>query len=156
MNVLLGSTQLMSFFCLPKRFDLRSSPRLQCIAKSPHNPKIAPVVDPSISLIPPITPNSSYYDGRAFYCLHLHFTHRSSRFCIYSYGSQCFGKLESTPLPPPPHWGDFLQIHNTGFFLPWHRLYVQTFEDALRSECGYNGVQPYWDWTKGNASRKEH
>jgi len=37
-------------------------------------------------------------------------------------------------------------IHGTGFFLPWHRLYVQTFEDNLRSKCGYTGVQPYWDW----------
>ena len=42
----------------------------------------------------------------------------------------------------------------TGLFLPWHRLYVQTFEDELRSKCGYDGVQPYWDWTQGNVSRK--
>jgi len=39
-------------------------------------------------------------------------------------------------------------IHNTGFFLPWHRLYVQIFEDNLRSKCGYTGVHPYWDWTQ--------
>lgn len=39
-------------------------------------------------------------------------------------------------------------IHATGFFLPWHRLYVQTFEDQLRSQCGYDGVHPYWNWTK--------
>jgi len=45
---------------------------------------------------------------------------------------------------------NFLQIHGTGFFLPWHRIYVQAFEDALRSKCGYTGVQPYWDWTKGD------
>jgi len=43
-----------------------------------------------------------------------------------------------------------LQIHGTGYFLPWHRLYVQTFENALRSKCGYTGVQPYWDWTQGD------
>ena len=43
------------------------------------------------------------------------------------------------------------QIHSTGFFFPWHRLFVQTLEEELRSKCGYNGVQPYWDWTKGNA-----
>jgi len=42
-------------------------------------------------------------------------------------------------------------IHNTGFFLPWHRLYIQTFEDRLRSECKYDGVQPYWDWTQDTA-----
>lgn len=38
-------------------------------------------------------------------------------------------------------------IHNTGFFFPWHRLYVQTWEDALRLKCGYDGASPYWDWT---------
>lgn len=146
----------MLFFCLPKRFDLRSPSQLQCIAKLPHNPKIAPVVDPSLSLIPPITSKSSYYDGRVFYRLDLDFTDRSSRFCIYSYGSQRFGKLESTPLPSPPHCNNFLQIHNAGFFLPWHRLFVQTFEDALRSKCGYHGVQPYWDWTKGNSSHNKY
>ena len=43
------------------------------------------------------------------------------------------------------------QIHGTGFFFPWHRFYVQTLEDKLRSKCGYSGVHPYWDWTKGNA-----
>ena len=45
---------------------------------------------------------------------------------------------------------NFPQIHGTGFFLPWHRLYVKTFEEALRKKCGYWGVQPYWDWTKGD------
>lgn len=48
------------------------------------------------------------------------------------------------------HQPNFRQIHGTGFFLPWHRLYVQTFEDLLRSKCGYFGVHPYWDWTIGN------
>lgn len=37
-------------------------------------------------------------------------------------------------------------IHNTGLFLPWHRWYVQAFQDALRSQCGYKGVAPYWAW----------
>lgn len=49
-----------------------------------------------------------------------------------------------------PDESNFQQIHGTGFFLPWHRLYVQAFEDALRTKCNYWGVQPYWDWTKGN------
>ena len=34
-------------------------------------------------------------------------------------------------------------------FLPWHRQYVQYFEDALTDKCGYKGAQPYWDWTQG-------
>jgi len=40
-----------------------------------------------------------------------------------------------------------LNIHLTGLFLPWHRYYVQFFEDSLIGKCGYKGVSPYWDWT---------
>ncbi|KFZ01651.1 hypothetical protein V501_09890 [Pseudogymnoascus sp. VKM F-4519 (FW-2642)] len=38
-------------------------------------------------------------------------------------------------------------IHFVGFFQPWHRLFVATYEASLRSECGYTGAQPYWDWS---------
>ncbi|KAG6850331.1 hypothetical protein H0H93_014604 [Arthromyces matolae] len=34
-----------------------------------------------------------------------------------------------------------------GHFLPWHRFMTATYEQALRNECGYEGAQPYWDWT---------
>ncbi|KAG8764169.1 hypothetical protein FRC11_003025 [Ceratobasidium sp. 423] len=37
-------------------------------------------------------------------------------------------------------------IHNTGLFLPWHRWYLQSWTDALRTQCGYKGVAPYWAW----------
>jgi len=30
-----------------------------------------------------------------------------------------------------------------GSFLPFHRLYLQNYEDALRNECGYSGYQPW-------------
>jgi tyrosinase len=33
-----------------------------------------------------------------------------------------------------------------GSFLSWHRYYTWAFEQTLRTECGYNGTQPYWDW----------
>ncbi|OHW96413.1 tyrosinase central domain-containing protein [Colletotrichum incanum] len=39
------------------------------------------------------------------------------------------------------------KIHFVADFLPWHRWYVQVHEDLLRTECGYSGYQPYWDWT---------
>ncbi|GAB1518007.1 hypothetical protein RhiTH_001064 [Rhizoctonia solani] len=39
-------------------------------------------------------------------------------------------------------------IHHTGLFLPWHRAYTQEWTNALRSECGYKGVVPYWAWEK--------
>ncbi|MCJ1466150.1 hypothetical protein MMC07_004769 [Pseudocyphellaria aurata] len=32
-------------------------------------------------------------------------------------------------------------------FLAWHRWFTWTYEQALRIECGYKGLQPYWDWT---------
>ncbi|KAI9146861.1 Tyrosinase ustQ [Paramyrothecium foliicola] len=38
-------------------------------------------------------------------------------------------------------------IHFVANFLPWHRWFVQLHEDLLRTECGYTGTQPYWDWS---------
>uniref|UniRef100_A0A0W0GBL7 Tyrosinase copper-binding domain-containing protein n=1 Tax=Moniliophthora roreri TaxID=221103 RepID=A0A0W0GBL7_MONRR len=38
-------------------------------------------------------------------------------------------------------------VHEVAAFLPFHRLFLQLWEDALRSECGYTGYAPYWDWT---------
>src|SRR5882757_4198776 len=39
------------------------------------------------------------------------------------------------------------QIHWTGLFFPWHRAYMHAFESALKTKCGYNGTQPYWNWS---------
>ncbi|KAF8905208.1 hypothetical protein CPB84DRAFT_1745537 [Gymnopilus junonius] len=39
-------------------------------------------------------------------------------------------------------------VHTVGQFLPWHRLYLKNYDSALRSECGYTGTAPYWDWTQ--------
>ena len=41
------------------------------------------------------------------------------------------------------------QIHETGLFLPFHRLYVHAVEKAMKERCGYTGAFPYWDWTIG-------
>jgi len=38
-------------------------------------------------------------------------------------------------------------MHYTGHFLAWHRFFTATYENLLRSKCGYLGAQPYWDWT---------
>ncbi|SPQ27214.1 e663ac88-b3db-40a2-bd44-c0e356143483 [Thermothielavioides terrestris] len=35
-------------------------------------------------------------------------------------------------------------VHFAGAFLPFHRLFVQAHETALRTECNYSGYQPYW------------
>ncbi|GKT41954.1 tyrosinase-like protein orsC [Colletotrichum spaethianum] len=37
-------------------------------------------------------------------------------------------------------------IHGTGNFLTWHRYYTWAYENALKTECGYKGTQPYWNW----------
>ncbi|KAM0806551.1 putative Tyrosinase copper-binding domain-containing protein [Seiridium cardinale] len=40
-----------------------------------------------------------------------------------------------------------LNIHFVANFLPWHRWFVQLHENLLRTECGFSGTMPYWDWT---------
>lgn len=52
------------------------------------------------------------------------------------------------PLPGPAAWEmrtNSHTVHGEPVFLPWHRYFVQVYEDALRS-CGYTGVAMYWDW----------
>ncbi|MCJ1477119.1 hypothetical protein MMC13_005790 [Lambiella insularis] len=46
------------------------------------------------------------------------------------------------------HINQTFGVHLDAVFLGWHRSYVWLYENALREECGYNGYQPYWDWTK--------
>lgn len=67
--------------------------------------------------------------------------------------------LRNKPAQDYPQWAtrhdDFVwthkslntDIHFVAMFLPWHRWFVQHHENALRTECGYTGVQPYWDWS---------
>jgi tyrosinase len=38
-------------------------------------------------------------------------------------------------------------VHNNAKFLIWHRYYVWTFEQVLRSECGFTSPMPWWDET---------
>ncbi|KAL8383595.1 hypothetical protein RB595_010677 [Gaeumannomyces hyphopodioides] len=44
------------------------------------------------------------------------------------------------------HINQSLTIHGTGNFLSWHRYYTWAYETALRTECGFTGTQPYWDY----------
>jgi tyrosinase len=44
----------------------------------------------------------------------------------------------------------------SGKFLPWHRLAVWTYESTLRTECGYNGTQPYWDYNLDSPDKGGH
>ncbi|KAL2918321.1 hypothetical protein HK105_202248 [Polyrhizophydium stewartii] len=39
-------------------------------------------------------------------------------------------------------------FHGKPAFFPWHRIFLQHFEDALRSVTGNSALTvPYWDWT---------
>ncbi|KAJ7098253.1 tyrosinase [Mycena epipterygia] len=40
------------------------------------------------------------------------------------------------------------EIHLVGQFLPWHRRFLNVFEETLRNECGFTGSVPYWDWSR--------
>ncbi|CBX91557.1 hypothetical protein LEMA_P070650.1 [Plenodomus lingam JN3] len=39
-------------------------------------------------------------------------------------------------------------IHGNAKFLVWHRYFVWTFEDMLRTECGFNDAMPWFDETR--------
>lgn len=39
-------------------------------------------------------------------------------------------------------------VHGNSKFLIWHRYYVWTFEDILRTECGFTAKMPWWDESK--------
>lgn len=40
------------------------------------------------------------------------------------------------------------EVHGNGIFILWHRYYVYTFEQALRTQCGFTQPLPWWDETK--------
>ncbi|KAF2875087.1 hypothetical protein BDV95DRAFT_307940 [Massariosphaeria phaeospora] len=50
------------------------------------------------------------------------------------------------------HIKNSMSIHGTGNFLSWHRYFTYAYEQALKTECGYTGTQPYWDWGRWAAS----
>ncbi|KAG8739701.1 hypothetical protein FRC10_005262 [Ceratobasidium sp. 414] len=49
------------------------------------------------------------------------------------------------------HMDSNVKDHFTGIFLPWHRWYLHTFENALRTRCDYKGTLPFWDWSRDTA-----
>ncbi|OLN85731.1 Grixazone synthase 2 [Colletotrichum chlorophyti] len=44
------------------------------------------------------------------------------------------------------HFNQTGRIHLTANFLLWHRYFTWTYEQKLRSVCGYEGTFPYWEW----------
>lgn len=48
---------------------------------------------------------------------------------------------------------DMTRAHGGPMFLPWHRLFLLLFEDALRQVSGKPITVPYWDWTDPAGAR---
>jgi tyrosinase len=46
------------------------------------------------------------------------------------------------------HINRTLEMHIDGFFNTWHRMFVHLFEQELKTQCGYTGVHPYWNWVE--------
>ncbi|KAH6638727.1 hypothetical protein C7974DRAFT_329331 [Boeremia exigua] len=46
------------------------------------------------------------------------------------------------------HINRTLNVHTNGVFPTFHREFIYIFENALRTECGYQYALPYVDWTK--------
>lgn len=67
---------------------------------------------------------------------------------------KCLMDLPSIFDSQTSHFDDFTYAHITAggsshyaaAFLPWHRMFVHTYEQTLRQKCQYEGVQPYWNW----------
>lgn len=46
------------------------------------------------------------------------------------------------------HINQTLFMHLDGFFNTWHRMFVHLFEQELKTQCGYTGTHPYWNWVE--------
>ncbi|RYP34487.1 hypothetical protein DL767_004263 [Monosporascus sp. MG133] len=44
------------------------------------------------------------------------------------------------------HYYQTPYVHNSVYFLLFHRVYIWLFEEKLRTVCGYTGTFPYWEW----------
>ena len=44
------------------------------------------------------------------------------------------------------HVGRTNQVHISGFFLTWHRMFNWLMEQDMRNTCGYTGRWPYWNF----------
>ncbi|KAF4914776.1 Tyrosinase ustQ [Colletotrichum fructicola] len=72
----------------------------------------------------------------------------------YILAVKCLMDLPSIFDSQTSHFDDFTYAHITAggsshyaaAFLPWHRMFVHTYEQTLRQKCQYGGAQPYWNW----------
>ncbi|KUL82876.1 hypothetical protein ZTR_09027 [Talaromyces verruculosus] len=72
----------------------------------------------------------------------------------YVAAAQCLTRGQSRLGLSTTRYDDFVyahlavanDTHGTPISMPWHRVYVQRYADALRDECDYDEALPYWDW----------
>ncbi|PBK95601.1 Di-copper centre-containing protein [Armillaria gallica] len=107
---------------------------VNCLATLPHDESLTPVVKPSD--IVGVNASGSYYDGNGI-CL--------PRFMPVAYFQTDIVYI---------HMDMNHKIHFTGLFLPWHRWYVQMYENAFKDKCGYKGTSPYWNWASDSNNVK--
>ncbi|KAJ3794150.1 Di-copper centre-containing protein [Lentinula aff. detonsa] len=94
---------------------------VKCLAASPHNPNLTATVNASISQIPAMNTSGSFWDDISYMHMDL-----NVKACLI---------LSKR------------QIHQTGMFLPFHRWFVHSVEQAMIEKCGFSGGFPYWNWT---------
>ncbi|KAK7030237.1 hypothetical protein VNI00_014254 [Paramarasmius palmivorus] len=99
---------------------------INCLANTPSEGNFIQYFKPND--ISKYNASGSYYDGIMTLCFVMRWTDRLLDF-VYIH-------MDLNHL-----------IHSTGMFLPFHRWYVQVYENALKRKCGFKGVSPYWDWS---------
>ncbi|KAI9105538.1 hypothetical protein DFS34DRAFT_574600 [Phlyctochytrium arcticum] len=85
----------------------------------------------------------------------------------YTTAVQCLRKSGTGKNGEPTMSADFAKTHEVAaannwahgspVFLPWHRIFVGLYEQALRSTCSYQAPLPYWDWSfdAGNLEKSQ-
>jgi len=68
---------------------------------------------------------------------------------------QCLSTQPSQLTDNGTLYSDFALVHRTSgsythgaaSFLPWHRYFIQVYENTLKEQCEYDGTLPYWNWS---------
>ncbi|KAF8519616.1 Di-copper centre-containing protein [Hysterangium stoloniferum] len=111
---------------------------VKCLARQPssktvHPPLKPPPINPPNPIIIPHNSSGSLYDDFSYVHIglndHIHQTGKTR--ILRGDGHRILKVFETI-----------------GFFFPWHRYLLWSFEETMRSQCNFTGVLPYWDWTK--------
>lgn len=64
------------------------------------------------------------------------------------YDQFVYWHLKAFYCTPGAGHAEMYPAHMTSTFLPWHRVYMNMFEKALKDVTGKDIAIPYWDWTE--------